>query len=213
MQSHSLQVSKKDKRPPDQFLPIQARLVIAPMINPPEPPIEAEESREVVPKEIVAAEIPVVEEQPVNSKASAQPADQQVETLPPVHTLPPKQVLQKNYSVIDYSNAPDVAQQQLSGLNQSKLHAMAQQAAREYQQQKNAPILELKPADPFVTEDEKLRKSVQVNVNCDGYTNTAASMLSGLFGGTLKCTKGPKVDAFIRNRLNKTELIGAPKDP
>ena len=213
MQSHSLQVSKKDKRPPDQSLPIQARLVFTSIINPPEPPIEAEESREVVPKEIVAAEIPAVEEPPVNTEASVQSADQQVEALPPVHPPPPKPMLQKNYSAIDYSNAPDVARQQISGLNQSKLQAMAHQAAREYQQQKNAPILELKPADPFVTEDEKLRKSVQVNVNCDGYTNTAASMLSGLFGGTLKCTKGPKVDAFIQNRLNKTELIGAPQDP
>ena len=210
MQSHSLQVSKRDKRSPAQSLPIQAKLVFTPIINPPEPLPEAEESPKVVPKESVVPEISAEEVQPVNTQPLA---NKDAEAIPPVQAPAPQKVLQKNYSAIDYSNASDVARQQLSGLNQSKLQSMAQQAAREYQQQKNAPKLELNPTDPFVTEDEKLRKSVQVNVNCDGYTNTAASVLSGLFGGTLKCTKAPKVDSFIQNRLNKTELIVAPKDP
>lgn len=205
VQSHSFKATNEDKIPIDRSLPIQARLVFTPIMSPNESRKETEILTTVVKKEI----IPPLEEQVESSEMPAPKADEETATTPPVKAIPTQQPVQKTPSAIVYGNAPDMARQQLSGLNKTKLQELAQQAAREYQQQKNSPELNLKRVDPFVTEDQKLRDKVQVRVNCSGNTNKVAIVLSGFMGGTLKCSKGPNIDSFIQNRLNKTALLPA----
>ena len=213
VQSHSFKTTNEDKTQLEKSLPIQARLVFAPIKSSNESREVAETLRTVVKKEIVLPELPPIEEQIVNTETPALAANEEAETRPPVKVIPTQQPVQKTPSSIVYGNAPDTVRQQLSGLNQTKLQELAQQAAREYQEQKNSPKLNLKRVDPFVTEDQKLRDSVQVRVNCSSNTNKVATILSGFLGGTLKCSKGPNIDSFIQNRLNKTALLPAKENP
>jgi hypothetical protein len=211
IQSHSFKAAKEDKFQPDRPLPIQARLVFSPINSPNESIKEVEPLRDIVKNKMLVPELATLEEQVVNTQIPTLAVKDEAESTSPVNDLPTPELETPAANI--YGNVPDLARQQLSGLNQTKLQELALQAASDYQKQKNAPKLDLKRVNPFVTEEQKLRDSVQVKVNCDGNTNKVAAVISGLFGGTLKCSKPPGIKSFIKNRLNKAYLLPDTKNP
>jgi hypothetical protein len=213
IQSHSFEATYLDNVEPGIPSTIKARLVFTPLNSPSESREDTETLPTVVKNEVIIPENVSVQEQIANIEEAAFAVSDEAVTRPPIDNLPAQQSLQKSPLPNIYHNAPDIARRQLNSLNQAKLQDLAQQAAKEYQEQKSSPNLDLKPVDPKVTEDEKLRDSVQVRVNCDSNTNKIASVLSGFMGGTLKCTEGPEINSFIQNRLNKTDLLPAKENP
>ncbi|WP_461853208.1 hypothetical protein [Alteromonas sp. HB246098] len=84
--------------------------------------------------------------------------------------------------------------------NNNKLAEDAKQAAREFQEQKNSPILS-GPSTQQIQAKENRRPSKRVN--CSSTTNKTLAILSGIAGGSLKCTKMDDHKRFIDARVKK----------
>lgn len=101
----------------------------------------------------------------------------------------------------------------LNSFHQQKQNRIAEQASRYYQQHKNSPVIDDEAKDSFMTEDEKLMKSIEVTVDCSSLLKKLAVGAANTFrgigaaranGGTdLKCSKPPPIRDFIQNRINK----------
>lgn len=76
----------------------------------------------------------------------------------------------------------------------------AEQAAKEFQERKNSPVLS-GPSTQQIKANENRRPSKRVN--CSSTTNKTLAILSGITGGTLECTKMDDHKRFIDARVNK----------
>ena len=84
--------------------------------------------------------------------------------------------------------------------NSDKTDQDAKQAAREFQERKNSPVLS-GPSTQQIQDNDNRRPSKRVN--CSSTTNKTLAILSGIAGGTLKCTKMDDHQRFIDARVNK----------
>jgi hypothetical protein len=201
---------------------IKATLVFETVV-PPKPIIEEQAPSEPLTED--TQPIPVVDEieepqtPPPEVKSDKQP--ETVETEPveveePAATQPLKREETKQPTPPNQKPAPaslqspitSMAKRHLNGFQQQQQNRVAQQAARNYQQLKNSPIIDDEIKDRFLTEDEKLVKKNQVRIDCSSTTNQVALGLASLMGGNkLKCSKGPPIDGFIKSRLNREPLL------
>ncbi len=191
--------------------PIQAKLVF---VDLPPIPTQAPES-EPIPSEIVEpttpdmdtqpdidtrAEVPAEQSQPIEPPATAATQNQQREDLPPI-------VAQPKTAEENPINLRSLAKQHLQGIEAQRQQDFVAGQAGAFRQQQISPELRGEPVDPFITEDEKLLESMQVNVDCSSSAAKTVAVLSMFTGGALRCTDGPSVTPYIQNRLNKGVAI------
>lgn len=208
---------------------IQATLIFDLPVAPVATPIEETPVRPAQPSESTSP--------PIGSETSA---DDPVEvitepsTQEPPESLPPElaietdqEDLDKTSEVIDsVSNeqparpavtqergvsATSMARRHLSQFQQQQRNRVAEQAARNYQQYKNSPIINDEVKNPFMTEDEKVRDSLKIRADCSSTGKQTAAVLLGFLGGQIDCSKPPPISGFIQDRLNKqAHLPGQP---
>lgn len=189
--------------------PIKARLLFAPIAT--DEVIEEEPQAKVVSPAEQQDEVPleITADVPAKQKTT-QPLPTSALTSDPVAGATSDNTKQPATHSL---SAGELAKRQLRGYQQRQLDSLSKQAATSYQQHKNSPVLKGKKIDPFVTEDEKLRASNRITVNCSSSINKTAAVMLSLFGGTLKCSQPPAVKVFIQNRLNKTQHLPAKYEP
>lgn len=84
--------------------------------------------------------------------------------------------------------------------NNEQLHNDAQHASNTFRKRKTSPVL----IDPSYERDTNFdEQRVVKKVNCTGTSNKVLTLLSGLAGGTLKCTDFGGADKFIEKRIKK----------
>jgi len=103
--------------------------------------------------------------------------------------------------------ATNMARRHLNSFQQQQRNKVAEQASRYYQQHKNSPVIDNKVKNPFMTEDEQLRDSLQVRADCSSTTQKTTAVLLGFLGGQIDCSKPPPINSFIQDRINKTSLL------
>ncbi|WP_421133352.1 hypothetical protein [Alteromonas sp. A079] len=84
--------------------------------------------------------------------------------------------------------------------NNAQLREDAQQASTIFRKRKTSPVLIDPTYERDINPDEQ---RVVKKVNCTGTTNKVLTLLSGLAGGTLKCTDRGNADQFIEKRIKK----------
>lgn len=200
------QVRVPNYTPPEKPTSIRARLITIP---PPPAPREAEESPVEIVENTPETEIqadatpPSIpqQDQTRSPEPEAPIADPEVEvTAQPTQPAPiSSPISEQNRRVI---SARDLARQHLQQYNQQKNSRIAEQAAEDFQAQKNTTELRAAQIDPFETEDEAIIRRNSIRTNCDD--NAVAATMIGFLGGNVRCTKPPPVSEFIKRRLDKT---------
>lgn len=97
----------------------------------------------------------------------------------------------------------DLARKHLQNYQSQAINRLSSQQAKRHQQAKNSPDLQIPQFDPFTTEDEKFHAALDVRVDCSSTLNKTLSVLSGITGGALKCSKGADLTPFIKKHLDK----------
>jgi hypothetical protein len=211
---------------------IQATLIFDLPILTPEPPIEVikeEITQPAKPEEKLPATETLTDSQvePIaEPQTQAPPVSPQPQAIP---TKPEEEVqeeLQKKVQNDDVNKikltdeniaatpslemltpATNMARRHLSSFQQQQQNRMAEQASRHYQQHKNSPVLNNEVKDPFMTEDEKFRDSLKVRADCSNTAKKTTAVLLGFLGAQIDCTKGPPINGFIQDRINKTSHL------
>ncbi|MFT2091774.1 hypothetical protein [Paraglaciecola sp. 2405UD69-4] len=221
--------SSRPKPKPPETLPIQARIIfdVAPVSVVEKPPVEeplpvsAEkpsvdvnaqlvvDSKDV--EKIIEAEVPppaAPEPEPILDTPSVEAAPptkpEKAETTNEPAPETAETQSQSSQAVVN-SPVTSMARRHLGSFQQQQHQRMAEQASRQFQESKNAPFINTKEKDPFMTEDEKLQESLKVRADCGGTTKATAALLLGYMGGNIECTQPPEIDGFIQKRLNKTQ--------
>lgn len=94
------------------------------------------------------------------------------------------------------SSALNATSKYLNSLNQNALNSMIDNQGQRILQEHANPIIETGEISTL-TEDEKFRKSFTKQINCKNYLNKAIGVLSGVTGGTLKCSELPNFQEYI----------------
>lgn len=91
----------------------------------------------------------------------------------------------------------------LDAVNHSQQSEMLQNAvrSRELEQYQNS----IPNAEILAERAEEARQMPTTKVDCSDTTAQSLAMISTILGGTLRCTKQPKVDDFINARLGKQD--------
>ena len=152
----------------------------------------------------------VAETQPVNVKPTeAKPTETKEDKTAPTET--PAPTIANTQATIDSSTR----NQQAGSLNLSPRASASQffnrreqeeiaeeglRAAEAHRQKIESPdLVDTRKGE----EDRSYYERPVKKVNCSGTTNKALTVLSGLAGGTLKCSKGSDYDRFIEARVAK----------
>lgn len=89
-----------------------------------------------------------------------------------------------------------------SMLNNQAVQRLAEQRAKEYQQEKDteAPII-----GPSSTLSQEQREAVKrkIEIDCASASKRGLSFVSGLFGGTIECRNHSDIQQYIDKHLNK----------
>lgn len=196
---------------------INARLVF----SPPKVPIEVIEP---VIQEIEKITAPASQVEDLEVLSLKKVEESKPEDLDIVSAIP-EQPTQQQADVVEKSDTPEVShpnpsfqntntprvisrdlvKQHLRHYNAQKNQQMAQSAAQQHRQQTISPQFPAANVDPFKTEEEKFQESLQVKADCSSTANKTVSVLAGIFGGNIKCSKPPPFQQFIDKRLNKTD--------
>lgn len=97
----------------------------------------------------------------------------------------------------------NMARRHLSSFQQQQRNKVAQEASRNYQQQKNSPIIDNEIKDKFLTEDQKFADKRTIKADCSSTSAKTAAVILSIMGGQVDCSKPPPINSFIQNRLNK----------
>ncbi|MBU2878570.1 MULTISPECIES: hypothetical protein [Alteromonadaceae] len=97
----------------------------------------------------------------------------------------------------------NLAQKHLLDHSAQANQRMAEQEAQRYRQQRESPDLNLPKFDPFKTDDEKLRESNSVRVDCSSTVNKTIAVLSTFTGGSLDCSKPTDLAPFLDKHVKK----------
>ncbi|WP_158972286.1 hypothetical protein [Paraglaciecola sp. L3A3] len=166
-----------------------------PQIEPePNPPIPVKtESNQQQPKTIPSAVQPVKQ-----IKSIVEKKPQAVKDIP-LTNLATKQAANTQIN----SQFTGTAGKHLQAFNVQQDEQMAEQARRDYQQQKNSPTLHSSKPNQFVSEEQKLIDKIKIRANCDGLARKTTAVLLGFMGGKIDCTSKPDINGFINKRINK----------
>jgi hypothetical protein len=209
---------------------IQATLIFE--LPPLVPVVSAEKTDEAPPQVVEPKEVPPDTETPAETQIepNAEPEVQTVLISPIPQLLPSKskedvseepeknndndeitiseQTIKPTPSSDARSTATSMARRHLSNFQQQQQNRVAEQASNYYQQHKNSPIIDGEIKNPFMTEDEKLMRDNQVRIDCSSIINKVLTGAAGLMGGQkLRCSKGPPINGFIQDRINKGSLL------
>lgn len=108
----------------------------------------------------------------------------------------------KPASSAEYQSA---AQRHLSGWQYRQQQRVAEQASREYRQQRQNPIGEIPDYTQKLSEDEKLRQAITKEVNCEAGINGAITSIMRIAGGAVRCSERGAFQQYIDKRLSKTD--------
>ncbi|MCC2605010.1 cell envelope integrity protein TolA [Planctobacterium marinum] len=192
-------------QPAPPVIPIQATLYYPPLpaALPAEPEIEETETAVETPVEstqelrqepIARTEITDVPEQAIaqnEPEVDTQPSPATPENLPPKNALnhsEPNSLQRLNQALS--SHLGQIAEQEMQAMSNDAVRNRDQTF---YQQQTQGYNL--------VEEDPNKRPTK--NIDCSGTTGKTVGILSGLLGGTLRCTEKPDFQRYIDSRLNK----------
>jgi len=189
----------------DHHSTIKARLwqAPAPVVAAPEPEPKAEPE-------------PVPAPQPSQAEPDASPSPRPEQSEPQVAKLPEKPTSApdsqsstatesgsevKPVNPAEYQSA---AQRHLSGWQYRQQQQVAEQASREYRQQRQNPVGEIPDYTQKLSEDEKLRQAITKEVNCEAGINGAIASVMRIAGGAVRCSERGAFQQYIDKRLNKT---------
>ncbi|XOV80765.1 MAG: hypothetical protein ACFHVJ_07415 [Aestuariibacter sp.] len=117
---------------------------------------------------------------------------------------------QADTSQIDTASAADNASRYSSKITQNTLGFIRQKTSEVSQQlvenamrsRQTTMYQQQRPAD-WVYEEKTLEQKLVKKVNCDNTTSKGLAILSGMLGGTVRCSDSPQLDGFIDKRLKK----------
>ncbi|ALT00230.1 hypothetical protein [Lacimicrobium alkaliphilum] len=191
----------------DHNTTIKARLwqAPAPAVAAPEPEPEPEAVPEPVPKPQPSPAEPEAPLSPPPEQSEPQVAKQPEKPTSVPDSQGPAAIESgsevKPVGPAEYQSA---AQRHLSGWQYRQQQQLAEQANREYRQQRQNPIGEIPDYTEKLSEDEKLREAVTKDVNCEAGINGAITSLMRIAGGAVRCTERGAFQQYIDKRLNKT---------
>lgn len=172
------------------------------------PPVEAKP--EVT--ELYNEQSPQTESQPKNQEKRVEDSAEEASTKlaektpssvqkRPDEVIEPPQATQATPTPMPVSRS--LAQQHLQQYFQQQRNQLAVDEAREYRKQRISPTLPKFSPKPVLTENEKFRQAVAVEIDCGNTTGKALATVSGWLGGTVTCGELPEFQSFIDKRLNK----------
>jgi hypothetical protein len=208
---------------------IQATLIFD--LSPPPPESPLEETEEELPLSVVPKDQLPVADTPADKKIqsiSGTPAVQAIPNLP--QTLPqrPEEEVpvepEKNKKINEFilteqtitpipsseilTPESNMARRHLNSFQQKQRNRIAEQASRYFQQHKNSPVINDEVKNPFMTEDEKLMKTIKVRVDCSSMAKKLVVSAAKMTGGrNIKCSTPPPITSFIQDRINKETLL------
>jgi len=148
----------------------------------------------------VLEQAPVPVPAPVQLNAPAQHIAQS--TMPEANTQPSSVV--SSPAKHSQSIFPDsLAAKQLQTLQQQQIDRFAAEAAQSFRQDQAAALVQTNKGTNLLNEEEQWRASISKNVDCSASATKTIVVISGLFGGLVKCTQLPAIDTFIQRRLHK----------
>lgn len=208
---------------------IQATLIFDFSPPPPESPLE--ESEEELPLSVVPKDQLPVADTPADKKI------QSISDTPPLQAIPnspqtlperleeevpvePEQNKKINELILTEQTITPIpsseiltpesnmARRHLNSFQQKQRNRIAEQASRYYQQHKNSPVINDEVKNPFMTEDEKLMKTIKVRVDCSSMAKKLVVSAAKMTGGrNIKCSTPPPITSFIQDRINKETLL------
>ena len=102
-----------------------------------------------------------------------------------------------------FSPTTSMAKRHLKGFQQKQQNELATMAAKNYQVNKNSPVLNSKVKNPFFSKNEEFIDKLKVRVNCSSTFKKSTAIVLGILGGQVNCSKPPDFDSFIQSRINK----------
>lgn len=174
-------------------------------------PIEIEVDQQVQDAHDISAQLSEpAPEQPAPLPPTTAPLEPQ--TAPnaePITTEPatPSSVSKNNtkspsYSSLSSHQALEAARRYIGQQNNDALNALSEQEVRQYNYNQQHPKIETTPFQTL-TEDEKFRKRITSQIDCRNTLNKTIGLLSGITGGTLKCSELPSLSPFIEKHVSK----------
>lgn len=137
----------------------------------------------------------LVDAEKVSNKANKQTPRGPV-ALPSLNALKAPESRTSNQPITTSSAVADY----FNNYNETQLQDVAQQASNTFQERKTSPVL-IDPTYQHDTDADEQR--IAKKVDCTNGAAKVLSLLSGLTGGTLKCTEFGGADKFIEKRIKK----------
>ena len=134
------------------------------------------------------------------------PQDPIQEQLEP-EAVSPQKTPEKQKSFVDHSRDQKSlfrsgAQKQLQQVQDQAYQTLLQQQTAQYRSAQSQATT--RPSTiPVLSETQKLAEQTQIKANCSHTLNRSLALLSGITGGTVKCSKPPPINEFIKKRLEK----------
>lgn len=125
-------------------------------------------------------------------------ADEPVNIAPEVDVS----VVVKDAERLNYS-ALGSGKSYMDAIEALKNQQLAAQASEAYQKAKTSPVLSSPQIDPFISEDEKFAKAIQINTDCSNTVNLTVRVITGITGGLIQCSELPGIEGFIQQRLKQ----------
>ncbi len=164
-----------------------------------EVPAQTSSSDEMTPTTTTQnAQMPVVEETPEDT-----PPDSPSDASDAAPTAAPSLSAQETSEdgQTRFNSSMEFTRRYFEQSAQNIANEEAARASQQYQAQQNSPLL----YDTRAGEDEKEARP-EIIVNCASVTNKAVTLLSGIGGGTLRCSDGGDPTGFIDARINKEPI-------
>jgi hypothetical protein len=128
------------------------------------------------------------------STAAAEPAN--INTEADVSAVL-KEPVSLNYSVLGSGKS------YMDAIEALKNQQLAAQASEAYQKAKTSPVLSSPQIDPFISEDEKFTKAIQLKTDCSNAVNLTVRVITGITGGLIQCSELPGIEEFVQQRLKQ----------
>lgn len=125
------------------------------------------------------------------------------ETATPLSTSKNK-ARSPSYSSLSSHQALEAARQYIGQQNNDALNALSEREVKQYNYNQQHPEIKTTPFQTL-TEDEKFRKSITTQIDCRNAVNKTIGLLSGITGGTLKCSKLPSLTPYIEKHTQKQD--------
>jgi hypothetical protein len=197
--------------PKIQTVPIQATLVFEVFKQQKTPQTPAAPARPIAPQQV--HQKPLAAKEPVSVPSDIViPSDISAQNVDNVSVEENTNLIKETEKLpsVEIKGAyTTLAKKHLYGFQQQQQNKLAAQGAKDYQINKNSPMIDYQVKDPFLSKDEKFRDKLKVRVDCSSISKKTAVMILGFLGGQLDCSKPPPFNSFIKSRLNKESHLPA----